>query len=139
MAHPHLPLWLDEGIAVNTERRIRYVGPSLYTPQEMRDKHLRFWGPAEIQQFWSGESFFRTDDGNMLSYDLARLLVEQFGKSWDAFQRFTGAARQEDAGAAAAAEHLGIDLGAYVCALVEKTDEAKWRPLAAGTSGAAPA
>ena len=139
LAHLQLPLWLDEGIAVNTERRLSNVGASLYTPLEMRDKHLQFWGPVEIQEFWSGASFFRTDDGNLLSYDLARLLVEQLGKSWESFQRFVAQARREDAGAAAAAEHLGVDLGAYVCALFEKTDPPAWKPLPAGTAIAGPA
>ena len=101
---------------------------SLYTPQEIRQKHLRFWGATEIQQFWSGESFARTDDGNMLSYDLARTLVEQFGKSWDTFELFVKHARRIDAGAAAAAEHMNLDLGAYVCALFDKPLSADWAP-----------
>jgi len=96
LAHP--ALWLDEGIAVNTEHKIAPTGRGLYTPQE-------------IQEFWSGQSFARTDDGNMLSYELARVIVEQLAKSWESFERFVSHARREDAGAAAAAEHLGVDPG----------------------------
>jgi hypothetical protein len=128
LAHLKLPLWLDEGIAVNTERKIAPTGRGLYTPHEIHAKHLRFWGPAEIQQFWSGRSFARTDDGNLLSYELARAIVEQLARSWESFERFVKDARREDAGAAAAAEHLGVDLGAYVCALFDKADPATWSP-----------
>jgi hypothetical protein len=128
LAHLRLPLWIDEGIAVNTEHKLAGSMGGLYTPQEIRQKHLRFWGATEIQQFWSGESFARTDDGNMLSYDLARTLVEQFGKSWETFELFVKHAQRIDAGAAAAAEHLSLDLGAYVCALFDKPLSADWAP-----------
>jgi hypothetical protein len=126
VSHLRLPLWLDEGIAVNTEHKIAGAGRGLYTPHEIRAKHLRFWGETEIQQFWSGEAFRRTDDGNMLSYDLARIMVEHMAKSWEPFERFVMNARREDAGAASAAEHLDVDLGAYVCALFDKAPAKTW-------------
>ena len=63
VAHLPLPRWLDEGLAVNTERRLADSGRAQYTPQQMHEKHLVFWGDTEVQQFWSGESFFRADDG----------------------------------------------------------------------------
>lgn len=128
VSHLRLPLWLDEGIAVNTEHKIAGAGRGLYTPHEIRAKHLRFWGETEIQQFWSGEAFHRTDDGNMLSYDLARIMVEHLAKSWEPFESFVMSARREDAGAAAAAEYLDVDLGAYVCALFDKGPTKSWSP-----------
>jgi hypothetical protein len=70
LAHLPIPAWLNEGIAVNTERRFAAVQPGLYTPEQMHAKHQAFWGDAEIQEFWSGKSFLRPDEGNMLSYDL---------------------------------------------------------------------
>jgi hypothetical protein len=128
VAHLPLPLWLNEGIAVNTERRIAAAGAPLYTPQEMRDKHLSFWGEREIQQFWSGKSFDRTDDGNLLSYDLARIIVEQLAKDWKSFKRFVLAADRADAGACAASVAFGIDLGALACALLEQGGSPAWTP-----------
>jgi hypothetical protein len=122
VSHLPLPAWLNEGIAVNTERRLVGGGSKLHTPEEMHRRHLAFWGESEIQQFWAGKSFFRTDDGNMLSYDLAQIIVEQLSKDWEPFQRFVLAADRADAGLAAGREHLGIDLGAYVCAILEKEE-----------------
>ncbi len=123
-----LPLWLNEGLAVNTERALASSGRALRTPEEMRRKHLAFWGVPEIQQFWSGKSFSRSDDGNELSYDLARIMVEQMAKDWPAFRAFALAANRADSGAEAAHAHLGVDLGSYVCALLEKDDTHRWAP-----------
>lgn len=44
----------------------------------------------------------------MLSYDLARIIVEQLAKDWEAFQDFVLAADRADAGSAA---HKHLDLG----------------------------
>jgi hypothetical protein len=128
VANLPLPLWLNEGLAVNTEQRLTGSGASLYMLQELREKHRAFWGEKEIQQFWSGSSFDRTDDGNRLSYDLARIMVEQMAKHWEQFKRFVLAADRTDAGALAARRHLGVDLGDYVCALLEKTPSPGWTP-----------
>ena len=123
-----LPTWLNEGLAVNTEHRLTGGGTRLYTPAEMHQKHLEFWGDAEIQEFWSGKSFLRSDDGNMLSYDLARIIVEQTAADWNAFRQFALAAKWEDAGEYAAKEHLNVDLGAYVCSMLNKAPSATWAP-----------
>lgn len=129
LAHLRLPLWLDEGLAVNTERRIANTLPPMHTPHEMHEKHLAFWGDEEIQQFWDGTSFQRTDDGNLLSYDLARILVEQLSRaSWDDFERFTRHASRDDAGARAAREHLGLDLGTVSSALLGRPEATTWTP-----------
>ena len=131
VSHLPLPAWLNEGIAVSTEERICPRGAPLYTPQEMHEKHLAFWGPHEIQQFWSGKSFERIDDGNLLSYDLARILVAHMAANWDTFRTFVLAANNIDAGASAAFTHLGIDLGIAAASLMEKSldDEvSSWAP-----------
>jgi hypothetical protein len=131
VSHLNLPLWLDEGLAVNTQHKLAGASPGLHTPHEVHAMHQRFWGEAEIQQFWSGASFHRPDDGNMLSYDLARILVEQMAKSWEHFEDFVLHSRREDAGAAAARQHLGIDLSEYVCALLEREPSPEWAPRGA--------
>lgn len=119
LSHLPLPAWLNEGLAVNTEQRL-FPARSNTTPQQMHLRHMRFWGADEVQAFWSGQSFLRSDEGNELSYDLARIVVAQFSKDWPAFMAFANAATLDDAGAAAAQEHLDIDLGAAMAALLEK-------------------
>jgi len=128
LAHLRLPLWLDEGIAVNTEHRLTGATRGEHTPQQMQRLHQRFWGEAEIQQFWDGSSFRRPDEGNKLSYDLARIIVEQLGKTWEPFAAFVASAQRQDAGAQAARDTLGIDLGAFVCALLERDAAPTWSP-----------
>ncbi|MES2950560.1 MAG: hypothetical protein V4858_18665 [Pseudomonadota bacterium] len=128
VSHLPIPAWLNEGLAVNTEHRLSPPGPALLTPQQMHDKHRGFWGDVEIQEFWSGRSFLRNDDGNLLSYDLARIVVAQLSSDWERFRTFVLAAHLADAGAAAAAEHLGMELGAVVCALLEKEPHPAWVP-----------
>lgn len=128
VSHLPLPAWLNEGLAVNTEYRLCPPGPAIFTPQQMHEKHLQFWGDVEIQEFWSGKSFLRNDDGNMLSYDLARIMVSQMSEDWSSFRSFVLAANFVDAGTTAASFHLGIDLGAVVCALLEREPGSAWAP-----------
>ena len=128
VTHLPIPLWVNEGLAVNTERRVAVSGMPLHTPEQMRLRHLKFWGPAEVQQFWSGRSFGRHDDGNELSYDLARILVEHLSADWTRFAAFANAATYEDGGAGAALEHLALDLGAAVASLLEAGDARPFAP-----------
>lgn len=118
LSHLPIPAWLNEGIAVNTEQRLCPPPPSIFTPHEMHEKHLQFWGETELQEFWSGKSFLRSDDGNMLSYDLARILVGHFSEDWERFRSFVLDANFSDAGASAAREYLGLELGSAVAALL---------------------
>lgn len=128
VGHLPIPAWLNEGLAVNTEQRLSPGGRPMLTPQQMHAMHRAFWADAEIQEFWSGKSFLRTDDGNMLSYDLARILVSQLSADWSRFRSFVLSANLADAGAAAAAEHLQIDLGAAASALLERESATNWAP-----------
>ncbi|MEK8030337.1 hypothetical protein AACH06_05825 [Ideonella sp. DXS29W] len=138
LAPLRLPVWLDEGIAVNTEQRLTGNRPGAHTPHELQQMHRRFWGPEEIQQFWTGASFRRPDEGNKLSYDLARIIVEQLAKDWPTFTRFAPQARRDDGGALAARETLGVNLGAMVCALLGRAPDAAWEPALVGAHGASP-
>lgn len=128
VAHLPLPLWVNEGLAVNTEHRVAGAGMPLHTPLEMRTRHLKFWGPTEVQEFWSGKSFRRPDEGNELSYDLARILVDQLSAQWPSFAAFARGASYEDGGAAAAREHLALDLGAVAAALFDREDAETLQP-----------
>jgi hypothetical protein len=140
LSHLPIPAWLNEGLAVNTEHRLC---PAAQDPRsrpsamQMHQRHLAFWGPEEVQQFWSGQSFLRSDEGNELSCDLARILVEQFATDWEPFVRFACSARLDDAGAQAAKQALGIDLGEAVAAVLERPSARGLAPLPQGW-GAAP-
>lgn len=135
LAHLPLPAWLNEGIAVNTERRFAGERPGLYTPEQLHAQHCAFWDEATIQEFWSGKSFLRPDEGNMLSYDLARVLVDYYAREWDAFRAFACAAERTDGGSAAAQRHLPLGLGAAACAILERPASPAWEPAPARWEG----
>jgi hypothetical protein len=128
LAHLALPLWLDEGVAVNTEHllAVNYRHPR--STVELIEKHHRFWTPTTIQQFWSGQSFHRADEGNELSYDLARAIVDLLGRDWASFARFAKAAQREDGGAAAARAELKLDLGGLAAAAINVRPDPEWSP-----------
>lgn len=128
LAHLPIPLWLNEGLAVNVEDRLMGKLPKLFEPAEMRQKHLAFWSSDTIQEFWSGHSFGRPDDGCMLSYDLAQILVEILAGHWSQFRAFAAAASYQDAGTFAASEHMSLDLGESIAAIFEQSSAAGWRP-----------
>lgn len=128
LAHLDLPLWIDEGLAVNTEHRLVGAGAATHTAHALHAKHVAFWNADRIQEFWSGRSFHRSDDGQMLSYELARILVRELSRDWASFAAFARAAEREDAGHAAAERLLGVDLVASVCAIFDKAPDARWVP-----------
>lgn len=128
LSHLPIPLWLNEGLAVNTEQRLAGKSPELHTPEQVQRKHRSFWTNELIQEFWSGKSFSRPDDGQMLSYDLARILVEQFSRDWDSFKAFVLAADGKDGGDAAARSHLGIALGVAASAVTQESVSEYWEP-----------
>lgn len=129
LSYLRLPKWLDEGIAVNSEQRLSPSG-HLGAPREMHQKHQQFWNTEAIQEFWSGHSFDRQDDGNLLSYDLARILVAHFSSDWNAFEKFVLTAERHDGGNGAAQKTLAVDLGHCVCSLFGFDTTPEWSPAA---------
>lgn|GEM_PF-4018294 len=93
----------------------------------------RVGAPANIR----APSFRRQDDGNLLSYELACIMVAQLGRDWAAFEQFARTARRADAGAAAAREHLQLDLGAYASLIVEREPSAGWTSAVAASAAQA--
>jgi len=125
LTHLPIPAWLNEGLAVNTEQILSPPHGSLYTPNELREKHAKFWNESTIQEFWSGKSFTRIDDGNLLSYDLAKHLVTLLSQNRDRFVAFANAATFTDSGQAAANDHLGDELENAITFIV---GSGNWRP-----------
>jgi hypothetical protein len=128
LSHLRIPAWLNEGMAVNTEHALfpHLADPrsSLYRPNEIKAKHAAFWNADTIQEFWSGKSFLRTDDGNMLSYDLAKRIAATAARDEAAFRVFLREADVADAGLSA--EHrLGYPIEHLAMVMLGEGD---WRP-----------
>lgn len=123
-----LPTWLNEGLAVNMERHLAGEADYWRRSSISRQEHIEFWDENEIKDFWSGESFLRTDNGGPLSYDFARVLVEQLSTDWGSFKGFIRDANFNDAGAESALRNLGFELGRVVCVLLEKDYSPAWSP-----------
>jgi len=128
LAYLELPRWLDEGIAVSTEHRVSASHRHVSQQLETMSRHLEFWNTERMQEFWSGESFHRTDDGNALSYDLAQGIVALLGREWTSFTRFVLGAKRDDAGAAAARAALNLDLGELAAATLRFPARKDWSP-----------
>ncbi|MBI5684758.1 MAG: hypothetical protein HZC54_06730 [Verrucomicrobia bacterium] len=113
LAHLPLPTWLNEGLAMTLENAI--AGTAQFElDRESAGKHRAFWNDETIQEFWSGESFHRTDDGSQLSYHLSQVLMHRicFSESQTSsqFRTFVQHSDYKDAGNAAARQHLNLDL-----------------------------
>ena len=110
VAHLPLPAWLNEGLASNAEFR---YGNRVQDPRHVDDQlphHRRYWNAERLQKFWSGEAFFNTDEGQELSYDLARRLVVGLSSDWKLMTRFILQADLRDAGEGASHEVFGFSL-----------------------------
>ncbi|MFZ6742810.1 hypothetical protein ACO0LC_06280 [Undibacterium sp. JH2W] len=127
-----IPLWLNEGLAVTLERRLhsRYLTRKL-NAEELLDDLRNFWDEWRIQEFWSGTSFHRSDEGTKLSYELAHILVENLAHQPKEFLRFIQAANKQDAGVKAAREIMLLDLGAMICQLIDVNVTSEWSPQVA--------
>lgn len=110
VSHLPLPLWLNEGLAVTLEEMVVTGHPPHPAPDSLKE-HVKFWDEERIQEFWSGESFTRSDEGHGLSYALGQLLTSNFGHDYQRFRQFALAANWNDAGEAAAQQVLGVSLG----------------------------
>jgi len=110
LCHLPIPHWLNEGMAVNMEAMITGMEPPRLD-KEAYERHVRFWGVKEIQEFWRGSSFTRPDEGQQLSYQLAQILVTNLSENYEAFVEFANKADWSDAGESAANQVYDISLG----------------------------
>lgn len=115
--HLPLPAWLNEGLAVNTEQRFVPARPR-YNANEFAHLMGKFWNAQTIQEFWSGKSFLRSDDGQALSYELARLMVQMLAKDYDLFKRYCNLAKAGDAGQDATRQLFGHGLETIIMAVL---------------------
>lgn len=113
LKHLPLPLWLNEGFAVTMEDEICGSSP-LRMEGERFAEHAAFWDAETIQEFWSGKSYNRTDEGSDLSYELGRYCLRALAHDYDVFAAFANAASFEDGGEAAAIEYYGGSLGGVI-------------------------
>ena len=133
LMHLPLPAWLNEGIAVNVERRLapRYVDPR-NASMELRErtaKRRTYWNASTIQAFWSGKSYLSAGEGSALSYDLGEDLAAMLSREPEGFSAFANAANVEDGGAAAARTCFGVSLG-HIAEAVLGPGEWEPEPLA---------
>jgi len=124
LAHLPIPVWLNEGIAVNIENAITGGAP-FHMTDELLDKHIRFWGKEKIQAFWSGKSFNRADEGQELSYHLAQFSVHALNQDYEPFVEFVNRAHYSDGGEAAALEIFEGSLGDLI---MQFFGEGDWSP-----------
>lgn len=124
VSHLPIPAWLNEGMAVNIENLLTGSAP-LKMDKEMYARHQSFWGEKEIQEFWSGESFHRPDEGQELSYHLAQFAVNSLSQDYDAFIEFANKAHLSDGGEAAANDVYEGSLGNLIA---QYFGEGEWAP-----------
>lgn len=128
LTHLPIPAWLNEGMAVNTERNLfpHLADPraQLYFPHEVAAQHAAYWDEESIQTFWSGKSFLSAGDGNRLSYDLATKITALAARNEAAFRTFVAHADMRDGGLSAE-HHLGFPIANLVEAVL---GEGPWQP-----------
>ena len=113
LSHLPIPLWLNEGMAVTIEDTFTGSAP-LQMDNELFERHKTFWGEQEIQEFWSGDAFYRTDEGQELSYNLAQFAVKSLSHDYETFVRFANNAHSDDGGESAAHEIFEGSLGGLI-------------------------
>lgn len=124
LSHLSIPAWLNEGMAVNTEDLITRSAPPRMG-NEMHARHRLYWAAEEIQEFWSGGSFYRSGEGQELSYHLAQLAVHSLFQDYNAFVRFTNKAHHADGGEAAIKE---VYKGSLANLITQYLGEGDWAP-----------
>jgi hypothetical protein len=108
--HLPLPAWVNEGLASNAEFRYGNRFQDSRHANDQLPHHRRYWDSEKLQRFWAGFSFFNADEGQELSYDLARRLVLGLSPDWQTMREFIVSADLGDAGQSAAEQILGYSL-----------------------------
>lgn len=122
LSHLSIPDWLNEGMAVGIEDLITDSAPQRMD-SKIYARHQSFWGDKEIQEFCSGKSFERPDEGQELSCHLAQFIVDSLSQDYDKFIEFTNKANSSDGGEAAAKEVYGTSLKNIITQYFSEPDE----------------
>ncbi len=129
LSHLDLPLWLNEAITQGVEHSITGNQPYLLDREIIR-RHQGYWDAHLLQLFWRGDSFHLPDEGQELSYHLARFILHGLHQGGttprEVMDEFFLNAKYDDAGQSAALEVLGISLGDCVVPLLGDGD---WEPV----------
>lgn len=124
-----IPAWLNEGTAVNMEKQLVPEGVDvrrgIFVQRELAKKRAAFWNAQTIQEFWSGKSFKRPDEGSELSYELAEAMTKLIARDYAQYRAFMHAAQRKDAGSEAARTVLGFGLEDLAAAVL---GEGSWAP-----------
>jgi hypothetical protein len=124
-----IPAWLNEGTAVNVEKQLvpENLDPrrGIFEHREARKKRSMFWTEETIQEYWSGKSFRRPDEGCSLSYELAEQMTRLIARNNGEYRAYMNSAQRDDAGAAAATELLGYTLEELATAVL---GPGRWAP-----------
>jgi len=122
VSHLPIPTWINEGLAVGMENLLSH---SQYNEMDssMLIQHQKFWNKSRIEEFYSGKSFSRSDEGQELSYHLGEFAVNTLSKEYDSFVDFVNQASFEDGGYSAAKNVYGNGLDDLVTSLFAGGDE----------------
>lgn len=121
--HLNVPTWVHEGMAQRLEHVV--LGRGFLLDREAVAEHYEYWNRENIQKFWAGTSFYGSDKGNQLSYQLSSILTEVLGGNWNDFLSFVQQCDPRDGGQDAALGVLGRCLGKTV---EDFLGPGEWRP-----------
>ena len=114
-----LPLWLDEAVTAEVEHHLTGGNP-YFLDRDMVKEHKAYWNDERLEAFWSGMSFYSPDEGQTLSYHLARYLFHAIAplSNPETIGNFMHTANDGNYGRSAARQCFGIDLNEVIDGLV---------------------
>jgi hypothetical protein len=123
LCHLPMPLWLNEGLAVTSEKLV--LDEAFILEREKVERHRRHWNESNIQAFWAGKTYDMPGDDSELSYSLGEIMVRLLAEQSQEFIPFVKMADWRDAGQGAAVEILGMGLEEVLGGFLGPGD---WRP-----------
>lgn len=125
LRHLELPLWLNEGVTQEIED-IVMDSSHFMVDREIVQRHRSYWNSTTINSFWSGASFLSPDDGQELSYHLARVIFRNLMADYPrAVNKILNTANFSDAGNGAFVNTCNVSLADRVAQFLGEGD---WAP-----------